>query len=164
MPGITLTLSGAPDTALASRLSHELTELTARVLDKQPSQTMVIVRFVDPGLWFIDSESLERLGRNSFRLEVTITDETTTVEQKRQYQREAYDLLSGRIGNVHPIQTSTSSTCAPRLMAMAGCRKVRSCGAETGNSAWRYRTSASRKPSPTSTAPIAASIGRRTFA
>ncbi|MDX3743250.1 4-oxalocrotonate tautomerase [Pseudomonas sp.] len=102
MPGITLTLSGAPDAALASRLSHELTELTARVLDKLPSQTMVIVRFVDPGLWFIDSESLECLGRNSFRLEVTITDETTTVEQKRRYQRESYDLLSQRIGNVHP--------------------------------------------------------------
>ncbi|WP_409260648.1 tautomerase family protein [Pseudomonas putida] len=102
MPGINLTLSGAPNAALASDLSHELTELTARVLDKQPSQTMVIVRFVDAGLWFIDSESLESLGRNSFRLEVTITDETTTVEQKRQYQREAYDLLSGRIGNVHP--------------------------------------------------------------
>ncbi|HDS1774283.1 4-oxalocrotonate tautomerase [Pseudomonas putida] len=102
MPGITLTLSGAPDAALASRLSHELTELTARVLDKLPSQTMVIVRFIDPGLWFIDSESLESLGRNSFRLEVTITDETTTVEQKRRYQRESYDLLSQRIGNVHP--------------------------------------------------------------
>ena len=102
MPGITLTLSGAPDAALASRLSHELTELTARVLDKLPSQTMVIVRFIDPGLWFIDSESLESLGLNSFRLEVTITDETTTVEQKRRYQRESYDLLSQRIGNVHP--------------------------------------------------------------
>ncbi|MFG0466223.1 4-oxalocrotonate tautomerase family protein [Pseudomonas putida] len=102
MPGITLTLSGAPDAALASRLGHELTELTARVLDKLPSQTMVIVRFIDPGLWFIDSESLECLGRNSFRLEVTITDETTTVEQKRRYQRESYDLLSQRIGNVHP--------------------------------------------------------------
>lgn len=102
MPGITLTLSGAPDAALASQLSRELTELTARVLDKQPSQTMVIVRFVDTGLWFIDSESLESLGRNSFRLEVTITDETTTVEQKRRYQRESYELLSERIGNVHP--------------------------------------------------------------
>lgn len=102
MPGITLTLSGAPDAALASQISHELTELTARVLGKQPSQTMVIVRFVDSEFWFIDSESLERLGRNSFRLEITITDETTTVEQKRRYQRESYDLLSERIGNVHP--------------------------------------------------------------
>ncbi|MGE8170053.1 tautomerase family protein [Pseudomonas putida] len=102
MPGITLTLSGAPNATLASRLSHELTELTARILDKQPSQTIVIVRFVDPGLWFIDSESLESLGRNSFRLEVTITDETTTVEQKRRYQRESYELLSERFGNVHP--------------------------------------------------------------
>lgn len=102
MPGIHLTLSGAPDTALAAQLSHELTELTARVLGKQPSQTMVIVRFVDPGLWFIDSESLECLGRNSFRLEITITDETTTLAQKRRYQRESFDLLSERIGNVHP--------------------------------------------------------------
>ncbi|MFS0827101.1 tautomerase family protein [Pseudomonas phoenicis] len=102
MPGITLTLSGAPDAALASQLSHELTELTARVLDKQPSQTMVIVGFVDPSLWFIDSKSLASLGRNSFRLEITITDETTTVAQKRRYQRESYDLISERVGNVHP--------------------------------------------------------------
>lgn len=102
MPGITLTLSGAPNTALASQLSRELTELTARVLGKQPSQTMVIVQFVSAELWFIDSESLESLGRNSFRLEITITDETTTVEQKRRYQRDSYELLSGRIGNVHP--------------------------------------------------------------
>lgn len=102
MPGITLTLSGAPNTALASQLSRELTELTACVLGKQPSQTMVIVQFVSAELWFIDSESLKSLGRNSFRLEITITDETTTVEQKRRYQRDSYDLLSGRIGNVHP--------------------------------------------------------------
>ncbi|PVZ19897.1 MULTISPECIES: tautomerase family protein [unclassified Pseudomonas] len=102
MPGITLTLSGAPNPALASRLSNELTQLTARVLDKQPSQTMVIVQFVDPGLWYIDSESLESLGLNSFRLEVTVTDETTTLAQKKRYQRESYDLLSESIGNMHP--------------------------------------------------------------
>lgn len=101
MPGINLTLSGTQDPILAARLSHELTALTARILDKQAAQTMVVVHFVDPRQWFIDSRSLEHWAKNSFRLEVTVTDETTTLAQKRRYQREAYDLLAERLGNLH---------------------------------------------------------------
>lgn len=102
MPGITLTLSGEEDRALARALAAEITTLTCAVLEKLPANTMVMVRFVPQALWFIDSRSLAEHGRNSFRLEVTITDETTTKDQKARYQREAFALLSERIGNVHP--------------------------------------------------------------
>ena len=63
---------------------------------------MVIVQFVPHELWFIDNQSLVAHGQNSFRLEVTITDETNTKTQKTCYQREAFDLLSRLIGNLHP--------------------------------------------------------------
>ena len=102
MPGITLKLSGHPDPALASRLAFELTALTCNVLEKQPEQTMVMVQFVPHELWFLDRRSLAEHGRNSFRLEVTITDETNTKAQKARYQREAYALLEEMIGNLHP--------------------------------------------------------------
>ena len=102
MPGITLTLSGEEDRALARTLAAEITALTCDVLEKLPANTMVMVRFVPQDLWFIDSRSLADYGRNSFRLEVTITDETTTKDQKARYQHEAFALLSERIGNVHP--------------------------------------------------------------
>lgn len=101
MPGITLTLSGTPNPVLASNLSLELTSLTAEVLGKQPSQTMVIVQFVDPALWFIENQSLDVLGINSFRLEITVTDETTTLAQKARYQQEVFRLLAERLGNLH---------------------------------------------------------------
>ena len=101
MPGITLTLSGTPNPVLAAKLSQEITALTAELLGKQPSQTMVIVQFVDPALWFIDSQSLSIQGLNSFRLEITVTDETTTLAQKSRYQREVFNLLSERLGNLH---------------------------------------------------------------
>ncbi|EPG2633954.1 TPA: 4-oxalocrotonate tautomerase [Pseudomonas aeruginosa] len=101
MPGITLQLSGQEDAALATRLASDLTILTCAVLDKRAEHTMVLVRFVPHELWFIDGRSLAEHGRNSFRLEVTITDETNTKAQKARYQREAFDLVGGILGNLH---------------------------------------------------------------
>ncbi|MCO6418034.1 4-oxalocrotonate tautomerase [Siccirubricoccus sp. KC 17139] len=102
MPGLTLKLSGQPDPALARRIVPALTALTCDVLEKQPAQTMVMLQFVPHELWFIENRSLAEHGRNSFRLEVTVTDETNTKAQKARYQKAAFDLLSEMIGNLHP--------------------------------------------------------------
>ena len=101
MPGVKLTLSGQPDPALARRLASELTTLTCDVLEKLPERCMVMLQFVPHELWYIDNRSLADHDRNSFRLEVTITDESNTKEQKAQYHREAFALLSENIGNLH---------------------------------------------------------------
>jgi 4-oxalocrotonate tautomerase len=102
VPGIFLRISGSPDQQLARSLAAELTSLTCELLDKAPEKTMVIVQRVAHGDWFINRQSLAELGKNSFRLEVTITDETSTKQQKAAYQKAAFDLLSRLIGNVHP--------------------------------------------------------------
>jgi 4-oxalocrotonate tautomerase len=101
MPGITLQLSGHEDPQLAHRLANALTKLTCRILDKRPEQTMVIVRFVPAELWFINGQSLQALARHSFRLEVTVTDETNTRAQKAQYHQEVYALLAETLGELH---------------------------------------------------------------
>lgn len=101
MPGLSLRISGQPDTTLASRIAPQLTALTSRVLEKRPELTVVTFQFVPHELWFIDSRSLVEHSKNASRLEVTITDETNTKYQKACFQHDAFHLLSELIGNVH---------------------------------------------------------------
>lgn len=102
MPGITLKISGQPNPDLIRSIVPQLTALTCEVLEKRPEQTLLMIHFVPHELWFIDNRSLAEYGRNSFRLEVTITDETSSKTQKARFQREAYALLDKEIGNLHP--------------------------------------------------------------
>lgn len=102
MPGIKLTVSGLPDEALSRRLAAELTALTCATLRKKPERTMVQVHYVAHPHWFISSRSLADHGKNSFRLEVTITEGTNTRDEKSAYQKKAFALLSELIGNLHP--------------------------------------------------------------
>ncbi|WP_375453365.1 4-oxalocrotonate tautomerase family protein [uncultured Methylobacterium sp.] len=101
MPGIILKLSGEPNLDLVRRIVPQITALTCAVLEKRPEQTLVMLQFVPHDHWFIDNRSLIEHGRNSFRLEVTITDETNTKVQKARYHREVFALLSDLIGNLH---------------------------------------------------------------
>lgn len=102
MPGITLTVSGQPDHALGARLAVALSDLTCRVLRKELERTAAIVRFQPADQWFIAGQALADDGRNAFRLEVTITDETNTKAEKAAYHKETFALLSQIIGNLHP--------------------------------------------------------------
>ena len=102
MPGITLKISGHPDAELTRRIVPEITSLTCALLDKEIARTMVMIEYIPHGDWFIAGASLAELGKNSFRLEVTITDETNTKAQKAAYHEAAFAALSGLIGNVHP--------------------------------------------------------------
>jgi len=102
MPGITLKISGRPNPELSRRLATEISALTCSLLDKKLEQTMVMLQFVPHEVWFIGSKSLADLGKNSFRLEVTISDETNTKTEKAAFHKAAFALLSELIGNVHP--------------------------------------------------------------
>ncbi|OAF11376.1 tautomerase family protein [Bradyrhizobium neotropicale] len=102
MPGIQLTIPGHADQALNRRLAAELTALACAVLRKKPERTMVMIRNIPHEQWFIHAKSLADHGKNSFRLEVTITEDTNTKDEKTLYQKRAFDLLSELIGNLHP--------------------------------------------------------------
>ena len=102
MPGILLKISGEPNPALTRRAVAEIMALTCRALDKQPERAMVMVDYVPRENWYIAGRSLVELEVNSFRLEVTVTDETNTRAQKAEFHRAAFALLSELIGNVHP--------------------------------------------------------------
>ena len=83
MPGITLKISGERNPELVRQLVPQLTALTCEVLEKRPEQTLLILDFVPHDQWFIHNRSLAEHGRNAFRLEVTVTDETNTFDLGR---------------------------------------------------------------------------------
>jgi 4-oxalocrotonate tautomerase len=101
MPGIKLSVSGTGDAELSAHLASEIGALTCSVLKKELARTMVLIHYVPHDQWFIAGRSLVSHEKNSFRLEVTITEETNTKDQKAEYQRQAFELLSKLIGNVH---------------------------------------------------------------
>ncbi|MEB5921707.1 tautomerase family protein [Franconibacter daqui] len=82
MPGIALTLSGGKNEKLTKKCVLLATQITCDILKKNSFETMVIVKHVDNDDWFIDGKSLNEWGKNSFRLEVTVVDETCSKDQK----------------------------------------------------------------------------------
>ena len=102
MPGLKLTVSGAPDEALSRRLAAELTALTCTTLRKKPERTMVQVRYLPHEHWFIAARSLADHGKNSFRLELTITEGTNTPEEKARYIAAAMAMLRDVLGPAVP--------------------------------------------------------------
>ena len=101
MPHLNLQISGKPDPQLSRRAARSLTELTRDLLGKKPELTSVSVQYVPLEHWLIDSTPLSEQGRNAFKLEISITDETNTKQEKAQYLRQVYAALSELIGKVH---------------------------------------------------------------
>ena len=101
MPHLNVQISGPADPALSLRVARSVTALTHEILGKKTELTAVAVHFVPHQQWIIDNTPLSELGRNSFFLEISITDETNTKQEKARYLKEVYDSLSALIGNVH---------------------------------------------------------------
>jgi 4-oxalocrotonate tautomerase len=103
MPTIVLTLSRRFDRDHTRRIVTELIELTNTILEKPLGRTALILRYVSPEEWFIAGKSLAEFGRNSFRVEVTVVDETVTKAQKAKYSTEVFKSMSRLIENLHPF-------------------------------------------------------------
>jgi 4-oxalocrotonate tautomerase len=101
MPAIKLFLSGERADYDVVSIIENLTEMTCRILIKEKSKTMIIVEFIQRDLWFIGSNSLDSLGKNSFKIDVTVTDETCTKDQKASYIKEGFILLNRYVNQLH---------------------------------------------------------------
>ncbi len=100
MPYLHLQISGAPDAALAQRAAAAATDLTARLLGKDPSLTAVVVDFVDPRHWFIAGRPLADGAVRSYHWMVSITDETNTKKEKAAYMAAVHQAMGELLGGV----------------------------------------------------------------
>lgn len=101
MPIVTVLLSGAPDDALAAGVAADLHRLTVERLGKDPALVAIAVRFVDPAHWFVAGRTLREHGRRSAFVDIRITDETNTRDEKAAFVAGTYDALGARLGPMH---------------------------------------------------------------
>jgi 4-oxalocrotonate tautomerase len=101
MPFIQVKISGERDAALAAQAAQRITALTQQHLRKDPALTAVAVEFVAPELWFIANASLASLQMRSFYLNISITDETNTKDEKALFIAAVYAAMGELLGDVH---------------------------------------------------------------
>jgi len=100
MPYLHIQLSGEPDDTLATRVAEHATDLTARLLGKDPALTAVVVDFIPARRWFIAKAPLSASGARSYHWLVTITDETNTKAEKAAYLAAVHETMGGLLGGV----------------------------------------------------------------
>lgn len=102
MPILDVKLSGAPDPALAARVAATLSDLTARILRKDPRLTAVAVSFVPREQWFVGGVSLEAKGTSSFSLDILVVDGTNTKDEKAAYLDAVFAAMGGLLPELDP--------------------------------------------------------------
>jgi 4-oxalocrotonate tautomerase len=120
MPTIVLTLSGQRSPELTRRIVDDVISITDLVLEKPLERTALILRSVAPEEWFIGGKSLAELGKNSFRVEVTIVDETDTKAQKAIYIGKIFERMSQLIENLHPLSNVHVIDCRAAAYGYGG--------------------------------------------
>ncbi|MFS8036791.1 tautomerase family protein [Xanthobacter sp. AM11] len=102
MPLLDVKLSGAPDAALAETVAATLSELTARILRKDPKVTAVAVSFIPAAQWFVGGTALASGARASFSLDIQVVDGTNTKDEKAAYLEAVFSAMSGLLPNLDP--------------------------------------------------------------
>lgn len=103
MPAIHLKISGKENPALAKELVQTISNLTKDILNKKPEVTVVTVSFIPDYLWFVNSQSLAELGKNSFNLTIKISDSTNLKEDKARFIEALHTTLATKLDNLHPV-------------------------------------------------------------
>ena len=102
MPMITVQVAtAAPSNDLAHAIAREISELTAKLLGKDPNVTAVAVDFIDAQHWFVGGESSADIGTPTFFVDVRISDGTNTKDEKAKYIAETFQAMHRLLGGSH---------------------------------------------------------------
>jgi 4-oxalocrotonate tautomerase len=96
MPIINVAISPQPSATVIQAIAKGLTEITARVLHKNPAITAVAIRPVAAEHWFVGGASLAAQGKASFWLDIAVVDGTNSKDEKAQYLAEIFAFM-GRV-------------------------------------------------------------------
>jgi 4-oxalocrotonate tautomerase len=102
MPLITVTYSTARTTPqLKSEIAAAVSELTARILHKDPKVTAVITRAVDPADWFAGGKSLADQKLASYWIDTHVSEGTNTKDEKAAYLAAMFARMGELLGPLH---------------------------------------------------------------
>lgn len=103
MPILKLQLSTRPDAQQSAALAATLSGLTAELLHKDPALTSVAISHLDPAHWFVGRAALQAQQKNSFFLDILVSDESNTATEKAAYVAAVFAALQAALGEVHEV-------------------------------------------------------------
>lgn len=98
MPFIHIEFSGVADDELTRRVAVEASELTRRLLGKDPALTAVVVDYLAAPRWFIAGRVLTADSARSYHWRVSITDESNTRREKATYLQAVHASMTVLLG------------------------------------------------------------------
>lgn len=101
MPILNVKVSGEKSAEKVSAISDMLLELTSSVLGKKRDVTAVTIQFIDPDSWVIAGKPLTEHKKSSFYMDIKVTDETNTKDEKARYIAEVYAGFARVLGVLH---------------------------------------------------------------
>jgi 4-oxalocrotonate tautomerase len=102
MPLITVTYSSSRQTpSLKADIAASVSELTAKILHKDPGVTAIIVKSVDAADWFAGGKSLAEHKLASYWLDIHVSEGTNTKDEKAVYLAAMFTRMGELLGPLH---------------------------------------------------------------
>jgi 4-oxalocrotonate tautomerase len=101
MPILNVKVSGDKDVQVTKKITSLLLDTTTRILKKKPHVTAVTIQYVPRDCWVVGGELLSEQNKNSFYLDIKVTDETNTKDEKAEYIREVFAGFNSILGDLH---------------------------------------------------------------
>ncbi len=102
MPLITVTYSTVRKTpSLKAEIASAVSDLTARILRKDPKVTAVIVKAVDAADWFAGGRSLAEQKLASYWIDTHVSEGTNTKDEKAAYLAAMFARMGELLGPLH---------------------------------------------------------------
>ena len=86
---------------LKAEIAGAVSELTARILRKDPRVTAIIVRAVDAADWFAGGKSLAEHKLASYWIDVHVSEGTNTKDEKAAYLAAMFKRMGELLGPLH---------------------------------------------------------------
>src|SRR3954447_24379696 len=103
MPLITVTYcTPQPTPSIKADIAAAVSDLTARILRKDPKVTAIILKAVDASDWFAGGRSLAEQGLASYWLDIHVSEGTNTKDEKAAYLAAMFNRMAELLGPLHP--------------------------------------------------------------
>ena len=101
MPILNVKVSGDKDVQVTKKITALLLDTTTRILKKKPQVTAITIQYVPRDCWVVGGELLSEQSKSSFYLDIKVTDETNTKDEKADYIREVFAGFKSILGDLH---------------------------------------------------------------
>ena len=101
MPIINIKVSAKKSSNLTHSISELVLDATCSILKKKRELTAIVIEYIEQDCWLIAGSTLSELGKNSFYLNIKITDETNTKDEKANYIQTIFSGFEHLLKNLH---------------------------------------------------------------